>query len=144
MSIRIRVYPQPHSIGARHNRARRRQQQQVRQQFAWQQQLLRQQMQQRMFGMGGIGGFGVGAGVGFPGQFPPSPFASSWGVRPLPAPAFAPIGAAWTGAYSVPGAYGSAFASPVGSYGSYGSYGSNYAYGSHGYAGVGQHGYDNC
>ena len=136
MSIRIRVYPQPHSIGARRNRARRQQQQLIRQSFSWQQQLLRQQMQQRMFGMGGLG-FGSSFGGATGGYFPG---ASSWGFRANPY-AFStgmyasPIQTAWTGAYAVPG-YG---------YGGYQQ--SSYSTG-HSPFGVAQqgyaHGYDNC
>jgi hypothetical protein len=110
MSIRIRVYPQPHSIGARRNRAIRRQQQMIRQSFNWQQQLLRQQMQQRMYGYGGMGGYGFSA----------SPWSS-------------PINTAWSGAYSMPGyGYSSGFSSPFG-------YSTGFAsgYGGYGYSPVG-------
>lgn len=103
MAIRIRVYPQPHSIGARRNRARRRQQQVLRQQLQVQQQLLRQQ-QQRMFGFVGIGG--IGSAYGFGGSPWNIPAASSWGLAGSSFPgAYGSVNSAWSGAYAVP-AYG--------------------------------------
>lgn len=78
MAIRIRVYPQPGSIGARRNRVIKRQQQLVRAQqrleFARQQQLLRQQqafMQyggyaQPSFGSSLLGSIGSFFGFGTP------------------------------------------------------------------------------
>lgn len=72
MAIRIRVYPQPGSIGARRNRQRRAQQRRLNQQRAqirMQQQLLRQQ-QMQMSVSGGYGSpFGYSTGLGFAAGF---------------------------------------------------------------------------
>src|SRR5690606_17152438 len=69
MAIRIRVYPQPGSIGARRNRQRRVQQQRLQRQQVMiqrQQELLRrQQMQVQLAGIHGMqGGYGAGLGYG--------------------------------------------------------------------------------
>lgn len=134
MAIRIRVYPQPNSVGARRNRAVRRQQQQInqqRQQLIFQQQLMRQQQliqqQQRAYGYsGGFAGAYNGAseggylGNGIPTPLVPlPPNASSWGfVGQQYGAGYSPIGGAWAGAYATPtyaGAY--SFGPTVGQYG---------------------------
>jgi hypothetical protein len=123
MSIRIRVYPQPGSIGARRNRARRLRQQAINRQIALQQ----QQMLQPSFGFGGVGGFAHGFGnaglgyangygygsTGYGSNFGASwstPYGSSWGRFP----GFGAIGASYSGAYALP-SYGgySSYYSPV-------------------------------
>lgn len=88
MSIRIRIYPQPGSIGLRRKRAARIQQQRLQaQQFALlrQQELLRQQQLQMSMGVGfgtGYGSsFGAGYGTGY-GSFNSwsSPFGVGFGT----------------------------------------------------------------
>lgn len=138
MAIRIRVYPQPGSIGAQRNRTMRRQRQLQRQHLVLQRQLQRQheiQLGGRGFGM--LGGGTPGAGmIGSPfasgfGSFAGSaawgmPGASGWGfvgqspVAPSYASGYAPtwgaIPGAWTGGYAAqPGSwFGTApFASPA-------------------------------
>ena len=109
MSIRIRVYPQPWSIGARRNRAIRRQQQLLNQQIAYQNQLIRQQS---MFGYGtGFqSSFGSNYGTG---SYSPS-YGSSWGYANRFPSYYGSYGQAFSGAYALPG-YGSysSYYSPV-------------------------------
>lgn len=73
MAIRIRVYPQPGSIGARRNRQRRAQQRRLNQQRAQirmqQQQLLRQQQMQVSMSGGYGSPFGYSTGLGFAAGF---------------------------------------------------------------------------
>lgn len=86
MSIRIRVYPQPNSVGARRNRAVRRQRQQIQRQ---QQQLQRLQLQQQMLRSGIYGGAsfatpGFSNGFAGYGSSVYTPGASSWGMYGSP------------------------------------------------------------
>lgn len=95
MAIRIRVYPQPGSIGARRNRQRRLHQRQLRQQQALirhQQQLLwRQQQMQAAYAPGYGSAFGYGTGIGHAagfgspvgfGSFLPGSYSSSFSTVP--------------------------------------------------------------
>jgi len=110
MAIRIRVYPQPGSIGARRNRMhqqamqmQRMQQVQMRQQQA----MIQQQMLQRTFGVGGMQQPYGYAGYGQPPSYTssygsyggyPSSYGSYSSTAATCPPAYASYGNAYTGA----------------------------------------------
>jgi hypothetical protein len=90
MSIRIRVYPQPGSVGARRNRAIRQQRQLIQRQQLQLAFVRQQQLQQQMYGGQSFGtnvglgfGYAPSAGYGSYGRFGSTnafPAASSWGA----------------------------------------------------------------